>query len=202
MHGDRMGSGRARWSEALAGWTAAAFAMDDDAWARHANPLSFWSRLPILPLAVLVLIARPLLGWWCVPLLLALAVWTWINPRAFAPPARMDAWASRAVMGERLWIDRAWHALPAHHVAAAERLTMVQIAACAPLVLGLVMLDWPLAITATALTVGAKLWFLDRMVWLHDDLLATGPRGPATRSTGVSGTRQDGGASARPAVRL
>ena len=68
-------------------------AMDDEVWARHANPWSVYSRFTCLPLIALAIWSRVWLGWWSlVPLVLAL-FWTWYNPRAFRPSTRNDGWA-------------------------------------------------------------------------------------------------------------
>ena len=58
--------------------------MDAETWERHANPWSGWSRVPVLPLVCAALYWRDGLGGWLYALLAALALWTWINPRAAA----------------------------------------------------------------------------------------------------------------------
>ena len=66
-------------------------AMDERAWARHANPWSVWTRVPILPAATVLIYAREALGLLVVPPLLLLAAWVWLNPRVFPvpkPPSR------------------------------------------------------------------------------------------------------------------
>ena len=81
-------------------------AMDDMTWQRHANPWSAYTRIAILPLFAVAVWSRIWIGWWCLLPIALLTVWTWVNPRAFPPPATRDAWASRAVLGERLFLDR------------------------------------------------------------------------------------------------
>ena len=41
---------------------ADAFGMDDATWARHANPWSAWTRIPILPLLCLAIWGRAWIG--------------------------------------------------------------------------------------------------------------------------------------------
>lgn len=146
------------------------FAMSERTWARHANPWSFHTRLPILPLAALAIYLRPLLGWWCLVPLAALAAWMFINPRAFPPPARLDAYPSRAVLGERIFLARRTRPIPAHQARAATVLSLVSLCGLPFLVYGLVVLDPFATLLGLAVTMGGKLWFLDRMVWLHDEM--------------------------------
>ena len=49
---------------------AAAMAMKDATWERHANPWSVWTRVPLLPLFALALYMRGPLGPWLWPCLL------------------------------------------------------------------------------------------------------------------------------------
>ena len=37
--------------------------MDEGTWARHSNPWSVWTRVPILPLLALSIFARAWIGW-------------------------------------------------------------------------------------------------------------------------------------------
>ena len=49
--------------------------MDDEAWARHANPWSAWTRFSCGPFIVLAIWSRVWLGWWALlPLALALEI--------------------------------------------------------------------------------------------------------------------------------
>ncbi|MEL6375545.1 MAG: DUF6653 family protein, partial [Pseudomonadota bacterium] len=94
-------------------WITAAHGMDDAVWARHANPWSIWTRLPIMPLGVVALMLREELGMLLWPILAALVVWTIVNPRAFPPPLTFERWDSRAVLGEKLWVERDRTPIPA-----------------------------------------------------------------------------------------
>jgi hypothetical protein len=94
---------------------ASLFQMDDDTWERHANPWSVWSRTTVLPVLILAAWSRVWLGWWAlVPGAVAL-LWTWLNPRLFGRPASLDSWASKSVMGERVWMNRDEVPVPVHH---------------------------------------------------------------------------------------
>jgi hypothetical protein len=50
--------------------------------------------------------SRDWIGLWClIPVTLAL-VWMFVNPRFFKAPKTTRNWASRSVLGERIWVDR------------------------------------------------------------------------------------------------
>lgn len=159
--------------------TEQAMAMDEAAWARHANPWSVWTRVAILPLAALVLWSRIWLGWATLVPLAALLLWVWVNPRAFPPPRHTGRWESKATFGERVLLNRAAVPIPAHHRRAAAILGVAAGLGLVPLAWGLWVLDaWAVGF-GLLLTVGGKLWFLDRMVWLYDDM---SPDVPAYRA--------------------
>ncbi len=51
------------------------FGMTDDAWKRHANPWSVWTRFAAIPLMILAIWSRVWLGWWCLVPIAAVEVW-------------------------------------------------------------------------------------------------------------------------------
>ncbi|MGR3761469.1 DUF6653 family protein [Roseobacteraceae bacterium NS-SX3] len=149
--------------------------MDGAAWARHANPLSVYSRMTVLPLLSLAIWSRAWLGWWAlVPVALVLA-WTWWNPRAFRPPQSTDSWAARGTFGERVFLNRSANPVPAHHVKWARALAMISGLGALPWAWGLWTLDPGMVLFGLALMVGGKLWFVDRMVWLYQDMKDESP---------------------------
>ena len=151
--------------------------MDDHVWRQHCNPLSGWSRMTVLPLIALAVWSRVWLGWWALPLVLAVLVWTWWNPRAFPPPARFDSWMTRGIMGERIFLtERAQ--LAAHHQRAAVVLGWLSLPGAVLMVWGLWTLWWEAAVFGTALCLMPKLWFLDRMAWIYQDWTQAGRQVP------------------------
>jgi hypothetical protein len=80
---------------------------------------------------------------------------------------------SRGVLGERVWLNRKSVPIPAHHATMATLLNSLAGLGLLPFVLGLVQLNVWATVTGTAIMMIAKLWFLDRMVWLFDDMKYT-----------------------------
>jgi hypothetical protein len=152
------------------GRIAAAFRLDAEGWARHANPWSGWTRFATLPLLALAAWSRVWIGWWAVLPLALLLAWLWLNPRAFPPPGRWDAWMTRGVLGEQLWVARDAVKLPPHHRRMPHLLAAFGGLGLAFLLWGIIMLEfWPTLLGLTVVIL-AKLWFIDRMVWLHHDM--------------------------------
>ena len=149
---------------------ASAFRMDDATWERHANPWSVYTRMATAPFIVLALWSRAWIGWWSLIPIAIVGAWLWLNPRAFPPPRSTNNWASKAVLGERVWLNRKTVPIPAHHARAAALLSVVGAIGVPVFLYGIVMLDaWPTLFGMT-LTFLGKLWFVDRMVWLYEDM--------------------------------
>lgn len=147
-----------------------AMVMSDLAWARHANPWSVWTRIPILPLLALAIWSRVWIGGWCwLPLGLLIA-WTLWNPRAFPPPIETDSWASKGTFGERVWLNSTNVPIPRHHECWARGLGIAAGLSLLPWAWGLYFLEPWAVILSSVLAVAFKLWFVDRMVWLYEDM--------------------------------
>ncbi|MDC0659111.1 hypothetical protein N6L27_13985 [Leisingera sp. SS27] len=144
--------------------------MDDAAWARHANPWSVYSRMSVLPLMTLAIWSRIWLGWVALLPVLLVLLWTWLNPRAFSRPAGTDNWASRGTFGERVFLNRVQVPVPQHHVKWAMGLAWVSGIGVLPWVFGLWTLNPGITLAGLTLMIGGKLWFVDRMVWLYQDM--------------------------------
>lgn len=148
---------------------AAIFGMNEEAWARHANPWSVWSRLTVLPVLIVAFWSRAWLEWWALlPIVLAI-LWTWQNPRLFTPPRSTDNWASKAVLGERVWLNRKEVPVPERHRTVPNVLSTVGAVGMLFVIWGVAALEvWP-TLMGAALVYLSKLWFIDRMVWLYED---------------------------------
>lgn len=155
--------------------TARLMGMTDAVWARHANPWSVWTRVPILPAMALAVFSRVWIGWWCLVPIALLLVWVWLNPRIFPVPRRTDRWSSLATFGERVWLARGRVPIPSHHVLTAHILSIVSGAGALLCIYGLIVLDGWMITAGVAVSVLAKLWFCDRMVWLYWDMIDADP---------------------------
>ncbi|MAZ15645.1 MAG: hypothetical protein CL535_04855 [Ahrensia sp.] len=149
---------------------SASMAMDETTWDRHANPWSVYTRVPLMMVLAFAIWSRVWIGWWALlPVGLAI-VWTFLNPRAFPPPASIDNWASKVTLGERLWLNRRARPIPRHHASWALGLSTASAVALLPMVYGLAVLEPFSAFLGALLASVLKLWFCDRMVWLYDDM--------------------------------
>ncbi len=152
------------------------FHMDEETWARHANPLSVWTRFTVLPILILAIWSRVWLGWWSLaPIAIAL-FWMWINPRMFAKPQSTNHWASKTVLGEQIWLNRDTVPVPSQHQRVPIVLSLISVIGMVVVIGGLVALDGCLTLLGCALVYLSKLWFLDRMVWLYEDMRQTHPQ--------------------------
>ncbi len=146
------------------------FKLDDKTWMRHANPWSVYTRTSALPLLVIAIWSRIWFGWWSIVLILIAIVWIWFNPRIFPEVKYTDNWASRGVFGERVWLNRNKIPIPEHHRKMPNILNFVQGIGIIFLIWGLWYFEiWPTLI-GLILTVGFKLWYVDRMVCIYEDM--------------------------------
>lgn len=148
-------------------------AMDDAAWARHANPWSGATRFTVLPLVALAVWSRVRIGGWALVAVAAALTWAWWSPRAFAPVRDARPWMTRAVLGERVFLSNR-DAVPSGHRRAALLLAAASVPGILLMAGGLWALWWEGAVFGVVLAMLPKAWFCDRMVWLHDDRTGAG----------------------------
>ena len=150
--------------------------MDEAVWLRHASPWSVWTRfLTVVPLLSLAIWSRVWLDWYSlVPIALAL-FWAWYNPRAFPPPESTDNWASKGVFGERVFLSHRKHDLPPHHLRAANVITMFSFVGALIWIYGLYTLNLWATIAGVIGIVLPKAWFVDRMVWIYEEMKHKSP---------------------------
>jgi len=121
-----------------------------------------------MPFLVLAVWSRVWLGFYCIVPITNLVVWVFVNPRFFNKPASFDSWGSKAVLGERVYInDRS--TMPLQHKQPILILNVLQTIAGLILVYGVWRLNLPHTLYGMALVYMTKMWFLDRMVWLYED---------------------------------
>lgn len=154
---------------------ASIFRMTDDVWERHANPWSVWTRYPALPILALSIWSRIWIGWMSLVPIISLIAWIWINPRVFKKPRTTKNWASKAVLGERVWLNRKNIPIPEHHRPVLVFLNTISGIGTLMCIVGLIKLLVWMTILGIVLVVLGKSWFLDRMVWLYDEMQNADP---------------------------
>lgn len=147
------------------------FGLNDHSWMKHSNPWSVATRFTVLPFGILAAWSRVWVeDWWYLALGISL-IWMFINPHLFSKPRSTKNWASRCVLGERIYIRRDKIDLPLHHKTPVFQ--VANITAGIGLLMsiyGVVILSLPYIFIGIFLTIIGKCWFLDRMVWLYLDV--------------------------------
>jgi hypothetical protein len=146
------------------------FGLEGDEWLRHANPKSVYSRFPLLPLIIIAVWSRVWIGiYFLIPLGLTI-LWTILNPRLFDEPDSFNSWASKGVLGERIWKDREQYGISREFALLTHALNATQVVGMLPFLWGLYTLDFWMTMTGFAVAFLCKAWFFDRMAWLFDDM--------------------------------
>ncbi|MBN2525860.1 MAG: hypothetical protein JXR76_05650 [Deltaproteobacteria bacterium] len=147
------------------------FRLNEENWMRHANPISVYTRYSCLPIIVLAFWSRVWIGWWCaIPAGVSL-LWMMFNPVLFKKPKSTKNWASKSVLGERVYLNRDAVALPEiHQTPLYAVLNGISGAGLSVAIWAVVVYSVWGAVLGTALTIIGKSWFLDRMVWLYESM--------------------------------
>lgn len=149
---------------------AETFNMTDEVWRRHTNPLSVWTRLIILPLFNISIWSRTWIDYYSlIPITLVLT-WTWLNPRFFSPPRSTNSWASKAVLGERVWLNRKNIPIPDGYIFPVNLLTILMLLGGILLIFGLWNFLLIPTIIGTFVVICGKLYFLNYMVKLFNEM--------------------------------
>ncbi|HZD43437.1 MAG TPA: DUF6653 family protein, partial [Methanomicrobiales archaeon] len=92
------------------------------------------------------------------------------NPRIFSRPVSTDNWASKGVFGERVWANRDKIPIPDRHRRLPNVLNGIAAVGGLLVIWGTYALDvWPLLLGFALVYLG-KVWYLDRMVRLYEDM--------------------------------
>ena len=153
------------------------FGLEGDKWMRHANPVSVWTRFAIMPFLAAAIWTYDWIGWWSLVPTAVVVAFLMVNPLLFREPASTRNWASKAVFGEHIWSKRNEVELPPQfrdgrvfNIA-----TGFQFLGVIALAYGLIRLDLAVVVCGVVLTQLAKVWYLDRMVLLFDDMKTRKP---------------------------
>ena len=144
--------------------------MKEELWVRHTNPRSLWTRDTALPILILSGWGRLGLSWWVVVPISLATLWMWLNPHFFSAPTSTDNWASKAVLGKRVWFGRKAIPVPRHHQIMIHLLSIVTGLGILFMTVGVIYYAmWPV-ILGMILFYAGRLWYLDRMVWLYEEM--------------------------------
>lgn len=150
--------------------------MSDAVWMRHANPWSVWTRIASGPVWFFALWSFHWIGWRAIFLVILMAAWTWANPRVFPPPHTADSWATKGVLGERVWLNRTAIPIPEGFALAAHAISAISAVFMAIAVYGLITAEFWTAFAGWHGAIVAKIWFVDRMAWLWAGMQDADPR--------------------------
>ncbi len=146
------------------------FKLEGDNWLKHANPWSIWTRFATLPFIIVAIWSRVWYGWYCLIPITILIIWIIINPTLFDKPKSFNNWGSKCVLGERYWSNRTKVPVPLHHHQVVFTLTILQTIAGIILMIGLWKLEANLTVIGAISVYLTKMWFLDRMVWITEEM--------------------------------
>jgi len=149
---------------------SSSFKMDESTWKRHSNPWSVVTRSTVTPILVLALWSRVVFGWYSIILVIFGLIWMYVNPRIFSPPKSTNNWASKGVFGERVWVNRDKVHIPEKHRRVPNILSIVSGIGFIFVIFGTYTLDILIVLFGFSLNLLGKLWFVDRMVWLYEDM--------------------------------
>ncbi len=146
--------------------------MSEETWIRHSNPWSVWTRIPTIFFLVLAIQSRIWIGIYCLIPITVVLIWTWLNPRIFPKPKSTNNWASKGVFGEKIFVNRKKENIniPKHHITVAYITTYIALIGAIILIYGLFVLDFWITLLGTSIALLGKMWFVDRMVWLYEDM--------------------------------
>jgi hypothetical protein len=147
------------------------FGLKGDAWMRHSNPASVWTRFAVLPMLIGSIWSRKWIGRRALIPLAGSSAWMLVNPLFFKQPRSTRNWASKAVFGERIWTESERAELPPQFNSRMPDLAaLYQALGVAPLAYGLGKLEATPTVLGMLIVQGGKLWYLDRMVLLFDEM--------------------------------
>jgi hypothetical protein len=169
-----MSSQRSRMN--LGNTISSAFGLKGDNWMRHSNPASVWTRFGVLPMFAGSIWSRKWIGRRSLIPLAVSSAWLFVNPLFFSPPRSTKNWASKGVLGERIWTERDRSELPDQFRSVVPTVAAsYQVIGLAPLAYGLAALKATPTVLGLLIVQGGKLWYIDRMVLLFEEMKTRDP---------------------------
>ena len=155
--------------------------MTDEAWLRHANSWSVYTRFAAIPAGILAIWSRTWLGWWALIPVALVIIWLWLNPHVFPAVKEPRSWAAKGIYGEKLWLNEP-DSVPPGCRSVLRWLIIPAVAGILLLVWGLVQLDlWPTIFGATLVTL-TQLWRIDRFGRVYEERQGADADAPHTTS--------------------
>ncbi len=156
---------------------AKVFGLEGESWMRHANPASVWTRFSAVSLLSLAIWSRDWIGLWCLVAVALAIAWLFVNPLLFKAPKSTRNWASRAVLGERIWVDRDKLELPEQFRSRTVSLVAntYSTVGLGLLAYGLIDLDLLATLAGILIIHGGKAWYMDRMALMFADMKGRSP---------------------------
>jgi hypothetical protein len=146
------------------------YSLTEENWMKHANPRCVITRYASLPIIILAFWSRVWIGWWSIiPIIMALA-WMIFNPLLFKNAASTNNWASKSVMGELVLQNMDKIAIPEPHKKLSGILKNLFVLGLILSIVAMGSLDVWLAVFGISLVYVSRSWFMDRMVWLYEDM--------------------------------
>ncbi|MDF2177366.1 hypothetical protein P2G88_03790 [Aliiglaciecola sp. CAU 1673] len=139
-------------------------------WVRHIHPYCLYCGYVSLLMILGALWWRPYLGLWTLLPISMGVLWLWQGPRLLEPPKTSKRWASRAVLGIRVWRNRKQIPIGAEHLDMVRIILGLLSGTWLMLFTALILQHSHLAVAGFSLLLLSQSWFLDRMVWLFDDM--------------------------------
>jgi hypothetical protein len=147
---------------------ARAFTTTKEAWRRHANPWSVYTRFAAIPEMIFAIWSRIWIGWWALLPTAGVILWLWLNPRVFPAVSEPRSWAAKGIYGEKIWLLEPSRVSPECRMVL-RWLMIPAIAGFILLVWGLIWLSaWPTVFGATLIAL-TQLWRIDRYSRLYDE---------------------------------
>src|SRR5215510_2251159 len=143
------------------------FRMTDEAWRRHANPWSVYTRFAAIPAMILAIWSRVWIGWWALVPVAVVIIWLLLNPHIFPADTTPRSWAARGIYGEKLWLLNESQ-VPEDYRVILRWLIALGSSWFVLLCWGLLkLLVWPSVFVATLIVV-AQVWRIVRMGLVYE----------------------------------